>query len=69
MISKVEKCTMKRFYLLYKLFVHIDLYVDMDINVNLFKCFLNDLILISIIQLANKKEIFRNKVLSFLIAK
>lgn len=61
MISKVEKCTMKRFYLLYKLFVHIDLYVDMDINVNLFKCFLNDLILISIIQLANKKEIFRNK--------
>lgn len=59
MISKVEKCTMKRFYLLYKLFVHI--YVDVGIKVNLFKCFLNDLILISITQLANKKEIFRNK--------
>lgn len=66
MISKVEKCTMKRFYLLYKLFVHTCIYVDMDINVNIFKCFLNDLILISITQLANKKEIFRNK--SFVIS-
>lgn len=42
------------------------IYVDMDININLIKCFLNDLILISITQLANKKEIFRNK--SFVIS-
>lgn len=32
------------------------IYVDMDININLIKCFLNDLILISITQLANKKR-------------
>lgn len=42
------------------------IYVDMDINVNILKCFLNDLISISVTQLANKKEIFRNK--SFVIS-
>lgn len=65
MISKVEKCTMKRFYLLYKLFVHIDLYVDMDINVNLFKCFLNVLSP----NLLIKKKYFGIKVFLFLIVK
>lgn len=63
MISKVEKCTMKRFYLLYKLFVHI--YVDMNINVNLFKCFLNVLSP----NLLIKKKYFGIKVFLFLIVK